>query len=151
MEGKVVRGKTALVTGSTSGIGWSVATAPAERGGNIVANDFGEATAIAETRGSPASFGFACAAADLRSPPAAVGMITLTQTTWRFGGVGMGYPAPAINARNLFAAFFATTAAGCVHNATVVAAKPAVLRLAKAVALETAGRWRLGGAIGMRP
>jgi len=142
IEGKAVRGKTALVTGSTSGIGWSLATTPAVRGSNIVPNGFAEATAMAETRGRPASFGFAGAAADLRSPPAAVGMIT--QTTWRFDGVAMG----ARRQPSMLATCLGRSSPRGRQDAHEAAA---VLRLAKVVALETAGRWRLGAAIGMRP
>jgi 3-hydroxybutyrate dehydrogenase len=168
----VVRGKPAIVTGSASGIGSAVATAPAARATSILANGFDEATAIAS------SFWFAYAASGRQSPPAAIGMIA--QTTREFGGVdiclnntGIQYTAPAIKARNLSAALFATRAvrarmlrrnwrpvgnissthslAGSVHKAADVAAKPGVLRLTKVIALETAGRWRRDGAIGMRP
>lgn len=46
----MLRGKTALVTGSTSGIGLGVATALAETGANVVLNGFGEAADIAHIR-----------------------------------------------------------------------------------------------------
>ena len=39
-------GKTALVTGSTSGIGLGIATALASQGANVILNGFGEAAAI---------------------------------------------------------------------------------------------------------
>ena len=39
---KILQGKTALITGSTSGIGLSIAHAMAEAGANIVLNGFGD-------------------------------------------------------------------------------------------------------------
>ena len=47
MQGTMLKDKTALVTGSTSGIGLGIARALAEQGANIVFNGFGEAAAIA--------------------------------------------------------------------------------------------------------
>ncbi len=44
------KGKTALVTGSTSGIGLGIATALAARGANIILNGFGDATEIEKLR-----------------------------------------------------------------------------------------------------
>jgi 3-hydroxybutyrate dehydrogenase len=46
----MLKGKTALVTGSTSGIGLALATAFAREGCNVVINGFGEAAAIEATR-----------------------------------------------------------------------------------------------------
>ncbi len=46
MQGTTLRGRTALVTGSTSGIGLGIARALAAEGANIMFNGFGDATAI---------------------------------------------------------------------------------------------------------
>jgi 3-hydroxybutyrate dehydrogenase len=47
---KMLNGKTALVTGSTSGIGLGIATALAAQGANIVLNGFGDAAEIERLR-----------------------------------------------------------------------------------------------------
>jgi 3-hydroxybutyrate dehydrogenase len=44
------KGKTALVTGSTSGIGLGIATALAEKGANVILNGFGDAAGIEKVR-----------------------------------------------------------------------------------------------------
>ncbi len=48
MQNRQLSGKTALVTGSTSGIGLGIANALAAEGANIIFNGFGDATQIAE-------------------------------------------------------------------------------------------------------
>lgn len=48
MQSITLKGKTALVTGSTSGIGLGIATALAEQGANIVFNGFGDMQEIAK-------------------------------------------------------------------------------------------------------
>ncbi|CAN5224011.1 3-hydroxybutyrate dehydrogenase [soil metagenome] len=54
MQGNTLKGKTALVTGSTSGIGLGIARTLAAQGTNILFNGFGDAKAIEELQANVA-------------------------------------------------------------------------------------------------
>jgi 3-hydroxybutyrate dehydrogenase len=74
-----ISGKTALVTGSTSGIGLGVATELAAAGANIVLNGFGDAAAIEEIRSNLArqhNVGVIYSNANVADPAQIAGMIT---------------------------------------------------------------------------
>jgi 3-hydroxybutyrate dehydrogenase len=71
MQTRQLTGKTALVTGSTSGIGLGIAQALAAEGANIVFNGFGDATQIADLqKQTAAQFGVKTAyfGADMTQP-----------------------------------------------------------------------------------
>ncbi|MGR6328626.1 3-hydroxybutyrate dehydrogenase [Sphingomonas sp. XXL09] len=73
-----LKGKTAVITGSTSGIGLAYARAFAAEGASVVINGFGDAAAIETTRGELAAASGAAAlydAADMTQPDAIVAMI----------------------------------------------------------------------------
>jgi 3-hydroxybutyrate dehydrogenase len=77
----MLRGKTAIVTGSTSGIGLGIAHALAGAGCNIMLNGFGERSAIDKEREEIATkFGVKTAfnPADLSKPPEVAQMIEAT-------------------------------------------------------------------------
>ena len=125
----MAQGKTAVVTGSTSGIGLGIARAFAREGANIVLNGFGEPQAIESARdGIEREFGVACryAAADMTVPGEIAAMIGEAEE--RFGSVdilvnnaGIQFVAPVeefpvekwdqIIAINLSSAFHTTRAA----------------------------------------
>jgi 3-hydroxybutyrate dehydrogenase len=122
----MLAGKTAVVTGSTSGIGLGIAEALARRGVNIVLNGLGDASAIEDVRSRLSldhNVGVAYSSADISKPDEIAGMIDLAKT--EFGRVdilvnnaGIQYVAPveefpaekwdAIIAINLTGAFHTT-------------------------------------------
>src|SRR3546814_6873820 len=125
----MLKGKTALVTGSTSGIGQGIAEALAAAGANIVLNGFGEAAAIEKLRGSIAAASRVTVTydgADMSKPVEIARMVKAAEA--EFGAIdvlvnnaGIQHVAPleefpderwdAIIAINLSAAFHATKAA----------------------------------------
>ena len=125
----MLQGKTAIVTGSTSGIGLGIATALAGEGCDIVLNGFGEAAAIERLRAGLAdAHGVRAAyvAADMAQPAEIRDLVA--ETVRRFGAVdilvnnaGIQHVASivdfpeerwdAVIAINLSAAFHATKAA----------------------------------------
>ena len=83
-----LKGKTAVVTGSTSGIGLAIARKMAGAGANVVINGFGEADAIEKERaGIEKEFGVKAvhSPADMTKPAEITGMIALGEKT--FGSV----------------------------------------------------------------
>jgi 3-hydroxybutyrate dehydrogenase len=125
----MLKGKTAVITGSTSGIGLGIAQALAAQGANLLLNGIGDANEIEKQRTSLASeFGVTVgySAADMSKPDNIAGMIT--QAIREFGrldvlvnNAGIQFTAPvhefpidrwdAIIAINLSAAFHAIRAA----------------------------------------
>jgi 3-hydroxybutyrate dehydrogenase len=84
MNGKFLTGKTALVTGSTSGIGLGLASALASAGANIVLNGFGDAQAaekLIRAEGVKTFFH----AADMRHPSEIEDMVR--QSLLTFGSI----------------------------------------------------------------
>jgi 3-hydroxybutyrate dehydrogenase len=125
----MLKGKSALVTGSTSGIGLAIARALAEQGANITINGFGDKDAVEKERnGIEKDFGVEAlySPADMTKPAEIAAMVQTSQQ--RFGSVdvlvnnaGIQYVAPIeefpiekwdqIIAINLSAAFHAMRAA----------------------------------------
>jgi 3-hydroxybutyrate dehydrogenase len=74
----MLSGKTAVVTGSTSGIGLGISEALAKRGVNIVLNGFGEPTAVEDLRSRLSrehNVGVSYSPADISKPDEIAGMI----------------------------------------------------------------------------
>jgi 3-hydroxybutyrate dehydrogenase len=125
----MLKNKTAVVTGSTSGIGLTIARALAKEGANVTINGFGDAAAIeAERTGIEKEFGVKAlySPADMTKPEDIAQMIATTEKT--FGSVdilvnnaGIQFVSPVedfpiekwnqIIAINLSAAFLAIRAA----------------------------------------
>ena len=124
-----LKGKIALVTGSTSGIGLGIARALAEAGADVVLNGFGDAAAIEATRAELAgSHGVRVAydGADLMKPDGVAGLVQRTAATLGpvsvlVNNAGIQHTAPiaefppekwdAVLALNLSAAFHVMRAA----------------------------------------
>jgi 3-hydroxybutyrate dehydrogenase len=81
----MIKGKSAVVTGSTSGIGLAIAKALAEAGANVTINGFGDKAAIeAERAGIEKAFGVKAsyAPADMTKPAEIADMIRTAEKTY---------------------------------------------------------------------
>jgi 3-hydroxybutyrate dehydrogenase len=125
----MLKGKTALVTGSTSGIGLGYARALAAQGANVTINGFGDAAAIEKERaGIEKEFGVKAfySSADMTKPAEIADMVRTTEQTFGsldvlINNAGIQYVAPIeefpiekwdqIIAINLSSAFHAIRAA----------------------------------------
>jgi 3-hydroxybutyrate dehydrogenase len=125
----MLKGKSVIVTGSTSGIGLAIARTFAKEGANITINGFGDAAAIEKERaGLEKEFGVKAiySGADVTKPEQIAEMVATTEKT--FGSVdvlvnnaGIQFVAKvedfpiekwnAVIATNLSAAFYATRVA----------------------------------------
>ena len=84
----ILQSKTAVVTGSTSGIGLAIARAMAKEGANVLINGFGKAEDIEKERaGIEADFGVKAiySPADMTKPAEIAAMVALAEST--FGSV----------------------------------------------------------------
>jgi 3-hydroxybutyrate dehydrogenase len=84
----ILKSKTAVVTGSTSGIGLAIARALAAEGANVLINGFGKPEDIEKERAAIESeFGVKCihSPADMTKPADIAAMVALAETT--FGAV----------------------------------------------------------------
>jgi 3-hydroxybutyrate dehydrogenase len=84
----ILQSKTAVVTGSTSGIGLAIARAMAKEGANVLINGFGKAEDIEKERaGIEADFGAKAiySPADMTKPAEIAAMVALAEST--FGSV----------------------------------------------------------------
>src|SRR6202040_992947 len=125
----MLKGKNAVVTGSTSGIGLGIAQAFAKDGANVVINGFGDPKEIEQLRaGIEKEFGVKAiySGADMTKPAEIAAMIKTAETTFGscdilVSNAGIQYVAPIeefpiekwdqIIAINLSSAFHATRAA----------------------------------------
>src|SRR5213075_2913275 len=84
----MLRGKAAIVTGSTSGIGLGIATALAAEGCDVMLNGFGDHAAIEKLRSGIAEkhgVEVAYSAADMSKPAEILDLVA--DTVRRFGGI----------------------------------------------------------------
>jgi 3-hydroxybutyrate dehydrogenase len=156
----ILKGKVAVVTGSTSGIGLAYARAFAGAGANIVINGMGAPADVEKERSAVESdFGVKAvySPADMAKPSEIAELITLAEKT--FGSVdvlvnnaGVQHVAPieefpvdkwnAIIGINLSSAFITTASAHSLvaspFKSAYVAAKHGIVGLTKTVALELA-------------
>ena len=89
----MLKGKSAIVTGSTSGIGLGIAQSLARAGANVMLNGFGEAAEIKKTCKDLVSWTgvqIAYSDADMTKPAAIAGMVREAED--RFGAVDIPGP-----------------------------------------------------------